>query len=276
MCRGGRSVRVHVNMRVPCFSKDSHTCRTCMTLRKWSYFRRSEDLTEPLHTRIFLFFSLVLSFLHRNIIETRIHRRFTSGERGKDNIVTYIKQNFDSVTFSLLFLFRCKKDGLRGSRSPDSNGSTASGIPRQRDTARFELSLKNGHVHLDQLFRNDSIVSRVHNTARIRYDISRTTISYDFTILCEHNETDFKRKDASFRVWMLSSSRRRFTCDNYRACKRIRFVGRKGIPWRWKSILGASKTKKKGKKTRRREGKGERIEAKFNEFGGEGRRKGEG
>lgn len=147
-------------------------------------------------------FSFLSSFL--SFIEISSKREFIDvlhRERGgKDNIVTYIKQNFDSVTFSLLFLFRCKKDGLRGSRSPDSNGSTASGIPRQRDTARFELSLKNGHVHLDQLFRNDSIVSRVHNTARIRYDISRTTISYDFTILCEHNETDFKRKDASFRV----------------------------------------------------------------------------
>lgn len=114
------------------------------------------------------------------------------------------------------FSFVARRNGLRGSRSPDSNGfhrfrysSTEGDRDRVRERERksehsafraLSLSLKNGHVHLDQLSRNDSIVSRMCiNPSNTIQKFFIRPFPYDFTILCEYNETDFfKRKDANF------------------------------------------------------------------------------
>lgn len=116
------------------------------------------------------------------------------------------------------FSFVARRNGLRGSRSPDSNGfhrfrySSTEGDRnrvREREKERTQrvssslslfLSLKNGHVHLDQLSRNDSIVSRMCiNPSNTIQKFFIRPFPYDFTILCEYNETDFfKRKDANF------------------------------------------------------------------------------
>lgn len=108
----------------------------------------------------------------------------------------------------LLFFFRCKKDGLQ--RSPVARFKRIPPLPvfldivrgteRKREkenTACFELSLKNGHVHLDQLFRNDSIV---YNNVQF---FVRIFFLRFFTISCEYNETDFKRR----------CELRRFACE---------------------------------------------------------------
>lgn len=149
-----------------------------MTLRKWSYFRRSEDLTEPLHTRIYLFSSL-LSFIEISS-KREYHQRFTSGEEGggrggeittwlnvsleKSGMREWKKGNIDEWTFTrlglavllLFFFFLSLQEGTAfgDPGRPIQTDSTASGIPRQRETeteserererantARFELSL---------------------------------------------------------------------------------------------------------------------------------------
>lgn len=120
-----------------------------MTLRKWSYFRRSEDLTEPLHIRIFLFFSLLFSsFLYRNIIETRIYQRFTLKGGKENNIVIYIigmrewkeeisidvfEWSFTRLGFASFFLSLQEGRPSKIPGRPIQTDSTASGIPRHSE-----------------------------------------------------------------------------------------------------------------------------------------------
>lgn len=123
--------------------------------------------------------------------------------------------NFYSVRLRSSFFFLSLQEGTAfgDPGRPIQTDSTASGISRQRETeterekertqrvsSSLSLSLKNGHVHLDQLSRNDSIVSRMCiNPSNTIQKFFIRPFPYDFTILCEYNETDFfKRKDANF------------------------------------------------------------------------------
>lgn len=185
-----------------------------MTLRKWSYFRRSEDLTEPLHTRIYLFSSL-LSFIIEISSKLEYHQRFTSGEEGggRDNNMVkrivgkewnarmkkrkYRWMNFYSVRSCGLasfffFSFVARRNGLRGSRSPDSNGfhrfryfSTEGDRDREREranTARFELSLseKRSRSFRSALSKRFHCIAYVHKPLEYDTKIFHTTISLRF------------------------------------------------------------------------------------------------